>query len=60
MEPNKELPTTTAADTPTVHPAEGPSPVSPPSVSTAEAGLAVVTREPADDPAMSLNPSQRD
>ena len=44
-------PTTTAADTPTVCTAEGPSPVSPPSVSTAEAGLTVVTREPADEPA---------
>ena len=50
MEPNKEPPTTTAADAPTVYTAEGPSPVSPPSVSTAEAGLAVVTREPADEP----------
>ena len=51
MEPNKEQPTTAAADAPTVYTAEGTSPVSPPSVSTAEAGLAVVTREPADEPA---------
>ena len=53
MEPNKELHTTRVADAPTVYTAEDPSPISPPSVSTAEAGLAVVTREPEDDPTVS-------